>query len=114
MDKVELVKSKLSSTKKGTEKIKTKIEEALLSEKICDLSSKEEALTILAECTYCIKVITRFINLAIEEAGKSIFDSRVVLAYVNEIDYYYNEELDNLIDKYNIIQKKRAEEKNKA
>ena len=114
MDKVELVKSKLSSTKKGTEKIKIKIEEALLSEKINNLSNKEEALSILIEMTYCTKVISRFINLAIEEAGKSIFDSSVVLAYVNEIDHYYNEELDKLIDKYNIIQKKRAEEKNKA
>lgn len=114
MNKVELVKSKLSNTKSGTEKIKTKIEEALLSEKINNLSNKEEALSILIEMAYCTKVINRFINLAIEEAGKSIFDSSVVLAYVKEIDYYYNEELDNLIDKYNIIKKKRTEEEIKA
>ena len=55
MDKVELVKSKLSSTKKGAEKIKTKIEEALLSERINNLSNKEEALSILIEMAYCTK-----------------------------------------------------------
>lgn len=44
MDKVELIKEKLSKTKRGCEKSKTVIEGSLLGEKINNLSNKEEAL----------------------------------------------------------------------
>ena len=113
MNKVELIKEKISNTKRGCEKSKTVIEDSLLREKINNLSNKEEALSILIEAAHCIKVMNHLCDNAIIEAGKSIFDSSVVLAYVNEIEYY-NNELDSLGDKYVLIKNKRAEEEIKA
>jgi hypothetical protein len=107
MDKVELIKKRLSNVKRNNEETKSNIEGALLSEKINNLSNKEEAFSILIESAYCIKVINHLCDNAIDEAGKSFFDSNVVLTYINEIEYYCKE-LDSLIDKYNLIRKKRS------
>lgn len=109
MDKVEILKESLENIRRNNEETKKNVEGALFSEKVYDLSNKEEALTILIECAYCIKVIARLCNLAINEAGKSLLNGSAILIYTNELEYY-NKELDSLIDKYNLIRKKRAEE----
>lgn len=104
---VELIKKRLSNVKRNNETSKAKIEACILFEETLNLSNKEEAFTILIESAYCIKVINHLCDNAIDEAGKSFFDSNVVLTYINEIEYYCKE-LDSLIDKYNLIRKKRS------
>ena len=106
--KEELIKQRLLNTKRTNEEIKANIEKSLLFEENNDLCKKEEAISILQDCTRCIKTITRLCNTAINETEKSFPNYDVVLVYVDEMEFYFNNELKGLVESYNLLKKKRS------